>query len=277
MNKIKRHLTTLLISILLFGNIGCKTTNIDNMKIADTVEVSKSTYCIVIGMEKSKAFGECPGCTLDSNNMKALLTPYASAGMTFLQNSQATKENVLSAFDKALSTNPDLIIFYYSGHGGHAQFSHTTEKDNEDEFLCLYDTYLLDDLIWEKLIVKSKRIHLIFDCCHSETMFKTSNIKMTFESQIDIYSKNMNSFANSRDVIDLNQSVNMLVWSGCPDSSYSYGNSNGGLFTNTLLKQFNRNKTYWQLWKEIDASSAVKRQNPQVTQFGKGFAGKVFE
>lgn len=261
---------TTILTLLLAG---CRTTS--GRVIPDKAEKSQSTYVIVIGMENSKAFGACPGCNLDSNRMRDILTPYATAGITFLQNQNATKKNVLAAFEKAISTNPDLIIFYYSGHGGHQKFADTTnEKDGEDEFLCLYDTYLKDDIIWEKLVTRSKRIHLIFDCCHSQTMFRNSDISLTFESQIRNHSMIMES---NKGIEEPDHNINMLVWSGCPDYTYSYGSSQGGLLTNAIIKNFKKDRTYWEVWKNVIKTPNLKRQSPQMTQYGVGFGGKVFE
>lgn len=269
-NTIGKYLSIIVTCFSIFFINGCKTFCEKDL-VNDKIEKSKKTYSIVIGMETSKAFGSCPGCRLDSNRMRDLLKPYSSAGMSFLQDSQATVNNVLKEFDKAIKSNSDLIIFYYSGHGGHQKFANTSnEVDGEDEFLCLYDSYLLDDLIWEKLITKSKRIHLIFDCCHSETMFRSSNI--LFENQIQEHSMIMQSAKDSSF-----ENINMLVWSGCPDNTYSYGSSQGGLLTNAILKNFDKNKTYCEIWKNVLKTPNLKRQSPQRTQYGSGFGGKIFE
>lgn len=246
--------------------VGCKSLCCNKTVTDKTVK----TYSIVIGMENSKAFGACPGCRLDSNRMRNLLLSYSNNGMSFLQDSQATVNNVIDAFDKAIESDSELIIFYYSGHGGQQKFVNTTnEVDGEDEFLCLYDSYLLDDIIWEKLILRSKRIFLIFDCCHSETMFRSPTI--SFGEQILEHSKIMQAGENVED------SINMLVWSGCPDDTYSYGSSQGGLLTNAILKNYGKDKTYSEIWKTVIKTPNLLRQNPQRTQYGSGFDGTIFK
>lgn len=132
----------------------------------------------------------------------------------------------------------DFVILYYSGHGGQNYYGDSSEADGKDEYLCLYDCGLLDNTIWNT-ISQGKNVMLIFDCCHSETMYRAPTFKRV-------------AMCGARN------SVNMLCWSGCPDSTYSYGSATGGEFTNSLLRNFTGTETYSELWKKISSDKVLK-------------------
>jgi hypothetical protein len=192
--------------------------------------------------------------------MTALLKPY-STELISMKDSQATRSKVISAVTKGVEF--PLFIFYYSGHGGSTTaYLDTTETDGRDEYLCLFDGPLLDDDVW-KLISKSKgRVFLIFDCCHSGSMFKAP---LNFSSQIKFLQATTHAQG----------SLNMLCWSGCPDSEYSYGDNSGGELTKTLLKYFKSSMTYDELWKKIEADKDLKDfEEVQRTIMGSDFGGQ---
>ena len=61
----------------------------------------------------------------------------------------------------------------------------------------------------------------------------------------------------------------MLCWSGCPDSSYSYGSALGGEFTTTLLKYVSKDRTYSQVWEKISSDEGLKfHQTVRSTKLG---------
>lgn len=247
-----------LFAIALAAFTGCK--DIDDPQPSVTPELSSGTAAVVIGMENSFA-GNCPGANLDAKRMNDLLSKYTT-NVTYLTNEKATHDRVASAMKAAVSH--DLCIIYYSGHGGSQAFSDTgaEETDGRDEFLCVYDRMFRDNEIWS-IISKSKgRVFLLFDCCHSATMFRVPGI----------------TFAKARKVMSARkdgEGFSMLCWSGCPDDAYSYGSKTGGEFTNCLLAKFAANKTYEYLWNEISADKNLKlSEEVQKTEIGTGFIGK---
>lgn len=243
-----------ILDIILFSSLiflgGCKISN--DYQI---VEKSSKTSVLVIGVENGKKFGKCPGSKLDSNGMYNLLKQYTD-NIVLLQDSAATKSKVVDEL-KNVVTN-DLAIIYYSGHGGSYDFNDEKsklEEDGIDEFLCLYDDYLRDDDVWDIISQSSGRIFLIFDCCHSQTMFKL-NAPPIFKRSSEKNLQNENK-------------VNMLCWSGCEDSAVSYGASNGGIFTNTILTHFKPNMSYYEFWKVLENEQALKQyENIQQTKLG---------
>ena len=222
---------------------------------------TNDTYALVIGVENGYA-GKCEGCLLDYKNMTTLIRPYANKLVT-MEDSQATKKNVVEAMKEGVKH--ELFILFYSGHGGSTYASNDkTETDGKDEFMCLYDQGLLDNDIWNIIKESKGRVFLMFDCCHSATMYRTP---LTFVRQMKLSAS-----------YNVSGPINMICWSGCPDSTYSYGSSSGGQFTNTLRKYFNKDMTYDQLWNKIESNSTLKQYEiVQRTIMGKNFgSNKIF-
>lgn len=236
----------------------------NNSSTDDTVVNIKTTttYAVVIGMENSRFAGACPGAKLDSDRMYSLISKYAQ-DTVLLQDDKATMATVRSAIETAVAKSENgLFILYYSGHGGSDPFPDTgiEESDGKDEYLCLYDNYFRDNEVWN-LISKCKgRVFLLFDCCHSRTMFRDTNI--TFLKAIPL-----SASWHEGGVLP------MQCWSGCPDDTYSYGSSTGGQFTNTLLKYYKESITYDELWKKIERDTNLKRYEAvQRTIMGADFS-----
>lgn len=252
------------ISIAFVGIVaiaGCKT---DWCPKISGGESDANMSAVVIGMERSKFAGNCPGAQLDSSRMNDLLRRY-TPNVVLLQNEAATRTAVVMAMEAAIAKGT-LCVIYYSGHGGSQPFFDTgsDEKDGSDEFLCLYDTYLRDNDIW-KIISKSKgRVFMISDSCHSQTQFRMPSFTIKPPLAFD-------------HTLNEQQKFSMLCWSGCPDESVSYGSQSGGQFTNALLRHFTKDKTYQQLWDEIKADKTLRQhENPQSTVLGNGFDGVKF-
>lgn len=227
------------------------------------VTTTNDTYALVIGVENGYA-GKCDGCLLDYKNMSVVIKPYAGK-FVGMSDQQATRKNVVEAMKEGVKH--ELFIMYYSGHGGSTTtYTDKTETDGKDEFMCLYDQGLLDNDIWNILKESQGRVFLMFDCCHSATMFRTP---VTFARQMRKLSASSN----------ISGPINMICWSGCPDNTYSYGSSTGGQFTNTFRKYFNKDLTYDQLWSKIEANSTLKQYEiVQRTNMGKSFgSNKMFK
>ena len=226
-------------------------------------------YAVVIGVENSRRFGACPGARHDSLQMKKLLKDISA--MEYLLDANATKDHVVQMVKDMIEKVPEdgIFILTYSGHGGSQRFADTkNEDDGKDEFLCLYDTYLKDDDIWDMVTKCKGRVFLFFDCCHSETMFRAPLIPpedLLKEPEDDLCG------VGARDAVITTSPVDMLVWSGCPDNTYSYGDNAGGLFTNALLDALNSGKrTYKEIWSHIKADKSLSQytQKPQQTVLG---------
>ena len=234
----------------------CKTTEPDK-------PTTQNVKAVVIGMENSKWAGACPGAHVDATRIaKEFRSRYSD--VVVLEDSKATKSAVKKALTNA--ADADLTILFYSGHGGSEKFSDTgpEEADGQDEYLCLYDTYMRDNEIWDFVTKCKGRVWLIFDCCHSETMFRSVGFRMKMVDSM---------------VLPLSNTINMLCWSGCADNTFSYGDSSGGVFTDAIFRNLYSGLTYDKLWTFLTKDETLKSYEIiKRTKIGTGFdKKKVFE
>lgn len=242
---------------------------------------------VCVGMEVSQRFGTCSGCQLDSQRMNQLFKNTFGYCGRLLQSEEATKKAVTSALKDAIekTTADGLFIFYYSGHGGREMLNNTSTAepqgaDKQDEYLCLYDTYLLDDEIWSLITQCKGRVFLIFDCCHSQTMFRSIKSDFVLDKGLGIPLEDSQEMVKSSVFVLSNRAIpledtpfNMLCWSGCQEAEYSYGSSKGGVMTNSLLKRWKKGITYTELWSFIvkDVTLNQPGQHPTMVQYGTNF------
>lgn len=220
------------------------------------------TACVVVGMENSRKYGSCPGSLHDSNEMGRVLSKYGRT--TLLQDMAATADAVRNAMSAAVQK--DLAIFYYSGHGG---------RTGDSEFLCAYNGPVWDHQIWDIVSKAKGRVVLIFDCCHSGHMYRDagSPSSPSSPSALSVQPAGFR-FSMLSSVPMAMSSHDILVWSGCPVDSYSYGDASGGVLTNGILSAYRPYRTYDDVWRR--AKSAASSQEPVRTLLGSGFSGLVF-
>lgn len=218
---------------------------------------------VVIGMENSGKYGPCPGAEFDAKNVNRILKD-AGCLVNLLIN--ADRNTALSAMSQVVQS--DLAIIYYSGHGGSQRFSDTgpDETDGKDEFLCMNDGLIRDNEIWNIICQAKGRVFLVFDCCHSETMFRSAGFTMDVISDA---------------VLPLNADgpIGMICWSGCADNTYSYGSSAGGELTNCIRRHLRKDSTYASLWNAI-SKDAILRQHEIVKKHVIGISfedNRIFE
>lgn len=256
--KINMNMTmkTMSALIALLLCVGCQsiTSIIDEISGANDVNVS----ALVIGVENGYA-GKCTGSLRDIETMESVLTKAKVKNVIYLADAAATLDNVTNAMLRVLQS--DVAIIFYSGHGGWRNAIDSDELDGKDEFLCLYDKPLVDNEIWKLLQTSNGRVVTIFDCCHSETMFRTS---MTFSQYDDSKQPNLMKATGKQ--------VNLLCMSACADNKYSYGTNNGGQFTQSINFNYRPYLTYAQLWKwVVNDPYLIDRETVKKTVIGQNF------
>lgn len=264
------HNLLVIASALLLSAAGCDYTN-NPTNTTDTGSVSNQptakVSAVVVGMESSRFAGSCPGAKYDSDRMFKLISQYTS-DVVLLQDAAATRTAIVNAMKRGVNKAADgLFVFYYSGHGGSQPFPNTgiEETDGCDEYICPYDTYLIDNDIWKIISASKGRVFIIFDCCHSQTCFRAPSL--TLKYAIPLSATKTESGA-----------INLQCWSGCPDDTFSYGSISGGKFTNTFLNYFSDSISYDDLWTKIEADKTLKRfEEVQRTIIGQPFGSqKIF-
>ena len=252
MKKNKINILTIM-TIIAIVITGCKNKQKDEILEART---NSNAYALIVGMEQSKFAGACPGSELDANNFEKLAKSKNIPSTKFISK-QATYKNVYDTLKK-ICDNYELAIFYYSGHGAQTDkeinpYQEYRESDGKDEYLCLYDKAVLDDRIWEIVSKAKGRVVLLFDCCHSSTMYRAPTFKDKVKFGAPIYT-NFTDTVNS-----------IWVLSGSLDSEYSWGSTNGGMLTNAILKH-QKNKTYSELFELLENDKGLRKwQTPTCT------------
>lgn len=243
--------------------------------ITGNIKTAKKTGVVIVGMQNSAKYGSCPGAAVDAGRMVGVLSKYGKP--VVLQDRQATKSTVSNALLNSVKNN-DLTIFFFSGHGGSDPIGDVAgESDGRNEYICLYNGYMLDNDIWNIVSQSKGRVFMIFDCCHSQTIFRSPGVdfkQIAIRQEIDEKLRSEYGMeARGKN------NVNLLVWSGCPDSGLSYGSDKGGFLTSAIcnaLKDYPRFATYGQIWNSVKNSGIVKKQSPKKTMIGSGFSGPVF-
>lgn len=274
----------LLIAAALFA--GC-VKEMDPKPVAQ-VQAESPTY-LCVGMEMSKRFGECPGCRSDAIYLSSLMGSLGYKG-DLLISSEATKDAVVEKLKKGIDSTPEngLFLFFYSGHGGQ-EFLGGKEpdgSDREDEYLCLYDSHMMDDEIWSIVSKCKGRVFLYFDACHSATMYRSvasvlaapkdgKSVAVALGADL-VRSKGFTlraeRFVKARALSSDGPRAEpkILCWSGCREAEYSFGSFRGGELTLAVAANWKKGVAYDDLWAKVRSwvNSSQKTQHPVQTILG---------
>jgi hypothetical protein len=198
---------------------------------------SKKVKLLSIGLEHSAKYGNCEGAGKGARRLFEKIKPRCNYSKLLIDG-EATKANVVSEIQKVCDS--DLAIITYAGHGGQKS-GNQNETDGKDEFLALYDQPLVDNEIWNIVSKANGRVFCIFDCCHSETMFRG------FENPM------MERGGNLPD---------LLCWASCVENQVGYTVENsGGFCTSFIIKNAHWNFSYEDAWKKIsNAENLAKHE-----------------
>lgn len=229
---------------------------------------NQTVQALIVGVADGKVAGPCPGSDVDANTFEAICKE-KRIPVVKLVNNKATHNEVKQQLLN-ICRNSDLAIFYYSGHGGRARENfnpyQNEEADGVDDFLCLYDKAMLDDTIWEIISKAKGRVVCIFDCCHSETMYRAP----MFIDKIEFGAPMYKNFA------DAVNKGGIFVIAGSPEADYSYGSAQGGQLTNAIRKHYKRGPvSYLTLFDRLENDKSLRAyQQPMCTVIN-GFDGNV--
>lgn len=250
----------------------------------------KASY-LVVGMERSSRFGDCPGCELDARRITNMIKWHGYEGETLISE-KATRSEVVRKLKSGIDNTPEdgLFLFFYSGHGGQERLGgkEPDGADAKDEFLCLYDTYMLDDEIWDIVSKCRGRVFLYFDACHSATMYRSVKSEILAKSgpkkavALAVDPKDLEKTkgfmfrpekfvkASAMDLGGSNPSPRILCWSGCDEAEYSYGGNKGGTLTICMLNNWKSGMKYEALWDKTrsDVLRCQPDQHPVQTFVG---------
>ena len=204
---------------------------------------------VVVGVRQSTV----PG--FDSNSygfigtkrFAAMLRAYTS-DIVMLRNEAATVKAVKNAFERA-AKSPGLSILYVSAHG--------YCDDAGNNVVGMYDALMTDAEVWEIAKTAKGKVFLVFDCCYAGSMWGPPNTFSMGQSLKRIASRDTSN-------------VTLLCWSASTDSTVSWSNCwTGGFFTTAICRYASKNKTYSQIWDELEADEELMEWDvPEQTIIG---------
>lgn len=150
---------------------------------------------LIIGVQAYQHISPLGGCVNDARLMDAVLRDrFDFTHRTLLENEQATREGILSAFNTLVEeTQPgDVVVFYFAGHGSQRTDREGDEPSGLDSTLMPVDTKgafgtpeenldITDDeiFLWlEQLVAKTSAITVIVDACHSGTITRDAEFDL---------------------------------------------------------------------------------------------------
>lgn len=199
----------------------------------------ENAYALIIGTDYLQ---EAPNVIEDAKAIYKILSNeelcgYKKENIKLLVDNKATTKNIMDALDyfiNKIDENSSFLLFY-SGHGGY-------QKDKNRSFLYPFDV-TEDNVIWGKDLrdklsqMKSKRMIILFDCCHSASFFDDADetITQNFPTDhinLDQKVSNLDGIAQE---IDDEKGMAIVASSGKDERSWS-SLGEYSLFTTCLLE-----------------------------------------
>ena len=217
--------------------------------------------------------GELVACENDARDMETIAKGQGFATQSLLTKA-ATSTALLDAIEKAAKglVEDDFFLLTYSGHGGQINDVNKSEPDGLDETWVLYDRELVDDelyAMWSRFR-PGVRVFVLSDSCHSGTMTKAMFLNPApflphLETRVrastgpnlrpkflppDVQSKIYKERATLYDAIrqktprreEVNVECSVILISACQDNQVAMDGTKNGLFTETLLKVWDKGR-----------------------------------
>ncbi len=260
---------------------------------ADTTYNKK--WAVLIGIEDYKTLQpDLAYCVDDVNDMYSLLVDncrFPSSNIYKYTNTQAKKSNIKNGINNLArkTSNSDLVIFYFTGHGKYNYWGDSApydEADGSDESLRLYDSkpssnsndITDDDLKTWLDSVPSKNTVIIIDACGSGGMTKEADRTNTSVSSGIIEESPDSGVDGFRDIVRDVSGRKYLVLMAADedeDSSELGGNIQNGVFTYYLMQgitksSINTDNDAWISFEEAFvyakplSTNAYSGQHPQI-------------
>jgi hypothetical protein len=234
-----------------------------------------NAYALIIGVDYKK---ETKTVERDAKAIKDVLVDqklcgYQEENITLLIGKDATMQGIFDALDVIISkTNESSsFLFYYSGHGGY-------EKESGTSWLCPYDKadtiYITGKELRDKFSqIKSKRMFILFDSCHSGSFFDGKDDVIS-----ETISKNTKQVINSQSSTleglaqEIDDEQGMVIVASCQANELSWGDSEDehSVFTQSLIEAFKavnlKHKQYLadEYVRTIEAVNYVFERTPEL-------------
>ena len=198
------------------------------------------------------------------------LCGYKEENIKLLLNEDATCKNINDALDDFVSKMDEnsSFLMYYSGHGGYA-------KEYDISYLCPYDKtadiYISGKELREKLSkMQSKKIFILFDCCHSGSFFegKDEIISETVSQNTKKYIQHKRSTLEGL-AQDIDDERGMVIVASSQAEQLSWGDEDTSVFTQCLIESFKAvNKHFFadEYVRTVETVNYVFERTPELIQ-----------
>lgn len=202
-----------------------------------------------------------------------VLCGYKKENIILLLDGDATMQGIFDALDTIIEkTDEDSsFLMYYSGHGGY---------DNGTSYLCPFDKiddmqkYISGDELRDKLTqIKSKRMFILFDCCHAGSFFEgeddviSQHISDNTKRAIRHKESTLEGIAQE---IDDEQGMVIVASSQADERSWGKKDDDFSIFTTSLVEALKavdkQNKHYLadEFVRTVETVNYVFERTPQI-------------
>lgn len=211
-------------------------------------EPKRQALCI--GINAYPAGNALSGCINDSDDWADVLSA-RGYGVTFLQDEDATRQNILDAMKALVGrlNRGDVGIVTYSGHGTYVADVDGDEPDGRDEAICPVDVFsgnvITDDELFDVFNDRERgtRVALISDSCHSGTVARFAPAPVSTDCRAKVRYLPPGDFL-PRKLRPLGRSLaratplksSALLLSGCQDFEYSYDAYINGRYNGAMTR-----------------------------------------
>lgn len=197
----------------------------------------ENAYALIIGVDNEQ---KQPQVLRDATAISDILSDevhcgYKKENITLLLDKEATTENIIGAIDNfidRIDENSSFLLFY-SGHGGYYKGrSYLLPFGASSENLIFGK-----DLRAKLSLMKSKRMIILFDCCHAGGFFDGEDKKVT----LNIDNKNHTHISRSSNLNGIAQEIDdeqgMAIIASSQTDQLSWGTQGDySLFTTCLIE-----------------------------------------
>jgi pimeloyl-ACP methyl ester carboxylesterase len=201
------------------------------------MRILENAYALIIGVDneqKTDIFQKDAKAFYNVLSNETLCG-YKKENIILLLDKDATSENIVGALDhyiERIGENSSFLLFY-SGHGGYYQ-----GRSYLLPYLASSENLVFGKDLREKLSqMKSKRMFILFDCCHSGGFFdenKDEIISQAVAKHTPI--QKASSLEGLAQEIDNEQGMVIMASSQVDERSWARGNCS--IFTETLIEAF---------------------------------------
>lgn len=250
---------------------------ISNVKTEQENQPTAKKTAFLTGINYTGTPNQLNGCINDVETFKNIIIKngFVEKDITVITDLTAVKadrQNILSNFTSLLknSSENDLLVFFYSGHGSNIMDTNGDEIDGADECIVPCDlNYILDDelkSIIDLNLPKNATLVCFFDSCHSGTMLDLPYL----------YSADSNYETCVTNNNDKNTAGNVVMISGCMDEQTSMDSNVSGVWAGAMTSAFSKsvNDPENDTWKSlvqkmnIELKSNGYTQKPQLSMSG---------